>query len=272
MLATVSFLFISGKTTKMHTLMDFDVRIPKGEKILYAILHFCVQHRIPKEVSALKVTDILTGKTITKTSPELRYGRCFRNRVTNMLIARRKPSAEEIPMIVQISMRGQLGKLWFNWNAELSDLKEMIVFSKEVQPASPLLGLSLKVNSRVIKRREVVEKSTVEGRSMKKGCNRESLIVNFESLGYRNIIAPTIFDAGQCVGKCKYPLGKLSNPTQHSLIQQLLHSLYGNSIAKSTCCAPRGFLPLTTMIEDKYSGGVAIRSLEDIIVSDCGCV
>lgn len=237
------------------------------------MLHFCVQHRIPNEVSKLKVMDVVTGRSIVQTNVGQENDRCLRIQITTIIKQRTEPTLKSMPIKIQVRMRGKIGlgksRLPFYWKAELSDLQEIIIFSKAVKPISFLAALQLSSKHKVIKRRSLVVKKTPK---TKKGCSRGSLIVNFASLGYENIIAPTIFDAGQCMGECTYPLGSMSNPTQHSLIQQLLHSLYGNRIAKSTCCAPRGFLPLTTMIDDKYSGGVAIRSLEDMIVSNCGCV
>ena len=253
--------------------MNFHIRIPSNEDILNAMLHFCFEKEIPGDVSSLKVVEISSGKTVVGNRPQKKDSKCVLLQLAGMINATQQKGMAEIPISLKIYMRGTKGskqnKLWFYWNGELSELKEIIVFSKETRPILPFIGLRPRKQQRKMKRREVQVQDNL---SAKRGCSRKSLIVNFASLGYANIIAPTIFDAGQCVGQCQYPLGSMSNPTQHSLIQQLLHSLYGDKIAKSTCCAPRRFLPLTTMIDDEYSGSVAIRSLENMIVADCGCV
>ena len=237
------------------------------------MLHFCVQPRIPQDIFILKTKDMMTGRTVITVGSQLKHMKCLKVEVTSIIKERRKSKITKIPISLKLSIKAynrlQNRTSWLYWNSRLSQLKEIIVFSKKAKAVPSFLGLHTKEQLRRVKRRDSSEENNVTG---KKGCYKKKLIVNFASLGYSNIIAPTIFDAGQCIGQCKYPLGKTSNPTQHSLIQQLLHSLYGERVAKSTCCSPRGFRPLTTMIDDKYSGRIAIKSLENMIVSECGCV
>ena len=255
------------------TVLNSHLRIPLNEDILYVILHFCLRHRTLYKISLLKVTDTTTGKTVTQVGSQLKYGRCLEVEMTEIIKARRMPETMEILISLKVRIKGGEGlqsrELWSYWNGTFSQENEIVVFSRTAEALPPITRRHAKELSRTVKKRGVVGRKDA---SLTKGCYKKSMIVNFASLGYSNIIAPTIFDAGQCIGQCQYPLGRMSNPTQHSLIQQLLHSLYGDRVAKSTCCSPRGFLPLTAMINDKYSGRAAIRTLEDMIVSECGCV
>ena len=262
-----------GRTKKTYTQLDLKLRVPPNEVILYAMLRLCIHQRIPDEVLLLKVTDMKTERMVTKAFPQMMHGRCLEIQVTKIIKSRRKPNVAEISVSLKLNVKVYNGlqsdRYWLYRNTKSDLMNEAIVFSKR----SEKLRFSHALHEEEFHEKELHEED--QSRSMKKeinGCYRKKMIVNFATLGYSDIIAPTIFDAGQCVGRCKYPLGRLSYPTQHSIIQQLLHSLYGDRIAKSTCCSPRKFLPLTTLINDKYSGRVAIRSLEDMIVSGCRCV
>lgn len=249
------------------------MRMPEDDKIVHAMLHFCAQHRIPSTVASLKVTDVVTGISIAKRIPEVKSDRCFKIPVTGMLKARRRQNQTAIPMTIQVSMRGKsnsakhISRLY--WNAERSVLKEVIIFSKEANAKSRLADFQLNKKHKAIKRRSLVED---KARKPKEKCSRSSLMVTFSSIGYSNVIAPPSFDAGQCIGECKYPLGDEFNPTQHAVLQQLMRSQYGSKIAKSPCCAPRRLIPLTVIFRDKLSDGVALRSFKDVVVSKCGCL
>ena len=262
-----------GRTKKTYAQLDLKLRVPPNEVILYAMLRLCIHQRIPDEVLLLKVTDMKTERMVTKAFPQMMHGRCLEIQVTKIIKSRRKPNVAEISVSLKLNVKVYNGlqsdRYWLYRNTKSDLMNEVIVFSKR----SEKLWFSHALHEEEFHEKELHEED--QSRSMKReinGCYRKKMIVNFATLGYSDIIAPTIFDAGQCVGRCKYPLGRLSYPTQHSIIQQLLHSLYGDRIAKSTCCSPRKFLPLTTLINDKYSGRVAIRSLEDMIVSGCRCV
>ena len=273
-------------------MVQFRIRIPKAEKILFAMLHLCMKSNLFKGKPSLKVEDARSGMVVERKGNTYKNGQCFKVPITAIIKKDKNASSTDVNLILFVSIIDQLSTLLRHSRIQRSRVDnirpEVVVFSSSNKPEASPLDFKVLPNSRPNIRNDFQErngyrwqtdhetkrglKENVNSAITKKGCFRRSLIVNFAGLGYKDIIAPTIFDAKQCIGVCKYPLGKMANPSQHSLIQQLLHSLYGTRVAKSTCCAAKRFVPLTTMIKDTYSGGFAIRSLEDMIVAECGCV
>eukprot|EP00795_Rhopilema_esculentum_P014423 gene14423-5479_t len=253
---------------KTSFILKFNIHIPKREKILHAMLHFCLKRETLKNISSIEFTNVRSDKTMRLTKTEFGTSRCQLFPVTPLL--RRKSSVNTFSLVLRmvlISQRDEESQVKASWRRKVSSPVEIVIFSSEKYPVSPFLRFRLPTNQQELTKRDADNHKKLT----KRGCHRKSLIVNFVGLGYKDMVAPTIFDIKQCNGACRYPLGSMSNPTQHSLIQQLLHSLYGKRVAKSTCCSPRSYVPLTTMIKDSYSGRIAIRSLENMIVAECGC-
>eukprot|EP00112_Aurelia_sp_Birch-Aquarium-sp1_P016039 Seg36.3 transcript_id=Seg36.3/GoldUCD/mRNA.D3Y31 product="Bone morphogenetic protein 10" protein_id=Seg36.3/GoldUCD/D3Y31 len=288
-----SFSSPKNKFASGSAVVKFRVRIPKDEKILFAMLHLCMKSNLFKGKPSLKVEDARSRMVVVRKGDIYKNGQCFKVPITAIIKKDTNTSTHEVNLILYVSILDQLSRLLRNSRIQRSRTDnirpEVIVFSSSSKPKGSPLDYKLPSNSRPNMQSDFQPRNGHRWRAdhaakrglteninsamtKKEGCYRKSLIVNFAGLGYKDIIAPTIFDAKQCIGVCKYPLGTMANPSQHSLIQQLLHSLYGTRVAKSTCCAAKRFVPLTTMIKDTYSGGYAIRSLEDMIVAECGCV
>ncbi|OON19241.1 transforming growth factor beta like domain protein, partial [Opisthorchis viverrini] len=103
-------------------------------------------------------------------------------------------------------------------------------------------------------------------------CSIHSMPVNFEKIGWTDwIIAPSEYDARMCVGQCPFPLGQTFHPTNHAVIQLLVHHLKPNGLSvRRPCCVPRKMDPLHILYYDDEHN-VILKQMEDMIVNTCGC-
>ncbi|CAL8094213.1 unnamed protein product [Calicophoron daubneyi] len=104
-------------------------------------------------------------------------------------------------------------------------------------------------------------------------CSRRSMMVDFAQLGWNQwIISPTRYDAHMCVGKCPFPLGQAFYPTNHAVVQMLMHQLSSQNqppIARP-CCVPKKLSPLNVLYYDEQSR-VVLKAYDDMVVETCGC-
>lgn len=97
---------------------------------------------------------------------------------------------------------------------------------------------------------------------MSSQCQRTAWKVNFENLGWGNlIISPTEFLAYDCSGRCVNYLEP--STTNHLKLLNVFQK-------RSGCCVPTSFQPLSIMYYDKFDN-VVIKTYIDITVSTCGC-
>ncbi|GAA53092.1 bone morphogenetic protein 5/6/7/8 [Clonorchis sinensis] len=103
-------------------------------------------------------------------------------------------------------------------------------------------------------------------------CSIHSMPVNFEKIGWTHwVIAPSEYDARMCVGQCPFPLGQTFHPTNHAVIQLLVHHLKPNGLSvRRPCCVPRKMDPLHILYYDDEHN-VILKQMEDMIVNTCGC-
>ena len=238
------------------------------------MLHMCLKiGKANKGPFAIDLVDLSSNEVISSRMKRFHQSHCIKIPVTKQV--KTSPLAEQLTkeLVFGLRLTGmdrfRSGGSRRILETTLQKLKPVVVVFTKNNPTHPVLEMKFNTQSA---RAAFQKRSTNLVSSRKASCKRQSLIVSFKGLGYKDIIAPTIFDAKQCIGVCKFPLGKLSNPTQHSMIQQLVHSLYGNRVASSTCCAPKKLSPLIIMINDTFSGGIAIRSLENMVIAECGCI
>lgn len=100
-------------------------------------------------------------------------------------------------------------------------------------------------------------------------CNRRSMVINFEEVGWKGwIIAPASYNAYYCGGDCTFPMSDQQNATNHAIIQSIYHSV-GRIVPKS-CCAPvkLGTMAMLFQLDDK----VNLKLYKDMIVESCGCL
>uniref|UniRef100_A0A0K0D3Q1 TGF_BETA_2 domain-containing protein n=1 Tax=Angiostrongylus cantonensis TaxID=6313 RepID=A0A0K0D3Q1_ANGCA len=98
-------------------------------------------------------------------------------------------------------------------------------------------------------------------------CQKHVTLVTMKDLGWEKwIIAPTTFEAGFCSGKCPNPLPKEMHPSNHALLQSLLHS----STVPAVCCSPDQMRSMTLFYRDEL-GRSTIKNFENMIVESCTC-
>ncbi|XP_053306452.1 growth/differentiation factor 2 [Spea bombifrons] len=101
-------------------------------------------------------------------------------------------------------------------------------------------------------------------------CRKSSLIVNFQDIGWDSwILGPKSYDAGECKGECYYPLTDNLKPTNHALVQTLMHQKYPKKVKKA-CCVPTRLEPIQIMYIDD---GIPTINLnyQGMKVAECGC-
>ncbi|XP_061918611.1 growth/differentiation factor 5 [Entelurus aequoreus] len=101
-------------------------------------------------------------------------------------------------------------------------------------------------------------------------CQRRRLHVNFKEMGWDDwIIAPLDYHAFHCGGACDFPLRSHMEPTNHAIIQTLLHSMDPLS-APPSCCVPTRLSPISILYVDS-NNNVVYKQYDDMVVDACGC-
>lgn len=101
-------------------------------------------------------------------------------------------------------------------------------------------------------------------------CARRKLFVKFRDLKWDKwIIAPRGFSAFYCMGRCPEIIDKFFNPTNHAIIQNLLHHRYNKKIP-AACCVPTS-LHSMSMMYFELDGSIVLREYSGMVASTCGC-
>ncbi|VDK45637.1 unnamed protein product [Anisakis simplex] len=103
-------------------------------------------------------------------------------------------------------------------------------------------------------------------------CARRKLLVQFRDIGWEHwIIAPTSFEAHYCSGSCPFPLQKDVNPSNHAIVQSIIHTIGLNPYVPAVCCAPDKMDSLTLLYFDEMDN-VVLKNYPKMIVSSCSCL
>jgi len=101
-------------------------------------------------------------------------------------------------------------------------------------------------------------------------CARQKLFVKFRELKWDKwIIAPRGFSAYYCTGTCPEIIEKFYNPTNHAIIQNLLHHRYNKKIP-AACCVPTSLHSMSMMYFER-DGSIVLREYSGMVASACGC-
>ncbi|KAM5140880.1 dorsalin-1-like [Mantella aurantiaca] len=127
-----------------------------------------------------------------------------------------------------------------------------------------------------MKKHNEVWRTKAEGRSRSKRstgsnhCAKASLMVNFKDIGWDSfIIYPSHYDAGQCVGKCYFPITEGMTPTKHAVIQALMHNNKPKHI-ENPCCVPTKLEALQVVYMENNKP-VIKKNYDGMKVVECGC-
>ncbi|EDV22765.1 uncharacterized protein TRIADDRAFT_58663 [Trichoplax adhaerens] len=101
-------------------------------------------------------------------------------------------------------------------------------------------------------------------------CHREDLVVDFKDIGWEWIISPRSFNAYQCVGVCKYPLGSNTNATLHATLRAMMSYFGQNSQPTLPCCTPDR-LRSHTFLFYNANHEIQINEFDGMVVETCGC-
>ncbi|MCP9265391.1 Bone morphogenetic protein 3B [Dirofilaria immitis] len=93
-------------------------------------------------------------------------------------------------------------------------------------------------------------------------CRIEKLNVRFRDIGWEHwIIAPTSFEAHYCS----------VNPSNHAIVQSIIHRLGLNPYVPDVCCAPDKMDSLTLLYYDEMDN-VVLKNYPRMIVNSCACL
>nr|BAC53989.1 Sj-BMP2/4 [Apostichopus japonicus] len=107
-------------------------------------------------------------------------------------------------------------------------------------------------------------------RRLKENCSKHSLYVDFAIVGWDSwILAPEGYQAYYCQGECPYPMPEHLNPTNHAIVQTIVHSADPSSVPKA-CCVPTE-LDTLNMLYLNEKEQIILKNYKDMIVTSCGC-
>uniref|UniRef100_A0A914XVK7 TGF-beta family profile domain-containing protein n=1 Tax=Plectus sambesii TaxID=2011161 RepID=A0A914XVK7_9BILA len=103
-------------------------------------------------------------------------------------------------------------------------------------------------------------------------CSKRNLVVQFRDIGWEHwIIAPKSFEAHYCAGACPFPLEAEVNPSNHAIVQSIIHAIGLHPYVPQVCCAPDRMDSLTLLFFDE-DDNVVLKNYPKMTVSSCGCL
>lgn len=101
-------------------------------------------------------------------------------------------------------------------------------------------------------------------------CRKRRLSVRFRELKWNGwIIAPTRFGFHYCDGSCPGTLSQDSNPTNHAIMQNILHHRLGKKVPAATC-VPTELHSMSLLYYD-VDDTIVLRDVPGMVASNCGC-
>ena len=132
------------------------------------------------------------------------------------------------------------------------------------------------------------------------GCRLFHMHVDFKAIGWNHwILKPDGFDAYRCAGHCEFPIGRHMNPTNHAIIQAIMHALQedgavpgvadvvpGYSVARprqprrrpmrlrdyvdGPCCVPDRMGPIALLYFDDHHFAT-LKTYDNMVAQSCAC-
>ncbi|CDW55077.1 TGF beta and TGFb propeptide domain containing pr otein [Trichuris trichiura] len=122
--------------------------------------------------------------------------------------------------------------------------------------------------------KQVDEQATVvllKGSALQR-CRKNNLLVDFRDIGWgEQIIAPKTFEAHYCAGSCQFPLSSISNPSNHAILQSIIHTIGLQPNVPQVCCSPDKMDSLTLLYFDEDQN-VVLKTYPKMVVTSCGCL
>lgn len=105
-------------------------------------------------------------------------------------------------------------------------------------------------------------------RSAFRTCRRRWVYVQFKKLKWNWIIAPSGYSANYCEGTCSSVLNMHIEPTNHAILQNILHRM--DSRIPSPSCAPTKLHGISVLYKTS-DRSIALTEYGGMVVSTCGC-
>ena len=101
-------------------------------------------------------------------------------------------------------------------------------------------------------------------------CHKRRLAVRFRDLKWNGwIIAPTRFGFHYCDGHCPGTLNQEANPSNHAILQNILHHRLSKKIPAATC-VPTELHSMSLLYYDT-DDTIVLREVPGMVASNCGC-
>ncbi|KAK7930827.1 hypothetical protein WMY93_007222 [Mugilogobius chulae] len=102
-------------------------------------------------------------------------------------------------------------------------------------------------------------------------CSRRNLRVDFADIGWSEwVIAPKAFEAYYCAGTCRFPIPKLTRPSNHATIQSIVRAVGIIPGIPEPCCVPEKMNPLPVLYQDEANNSV-LKVYPNMSVQSCSC-
>ncbi|KAL9989261.1 hypothetical protein ACROYT_G003794 [Oculina patagonica] len=111
-------------------------------------------------------------------------------------------------------------------------------------------------------------RNRVRRSSTLKRCRRRWVYVQFKKLKWNWIIAPSGYSANYCEGICPNVLDMHLEPTNHAILQSILHRL--DSRIPAPLCAPTKLHGISVLYKTS-DRSIALTEYGGMVVSSCGC-
>ena len=98
------------------------------------------------------------------------------------------------------------------------------------------------------------------------------MTVNFTEIGWSSwIVGPLVYDAGNCVGQCDFPMLPEDNPTNHAVVLSSMTSISNYPVdMRMPCCSPSSYKSLNILHYDA-DDFVVLKTFDKMIALNCGC-
>lgn len=298
----------TGSTTRLHTMVFNITSISVEEQIDLAELRlFTLVERdrnmyigVDRKVSVYEVTDDNVGyhvidtqhvygrdsgwetfdvtsavrRWVTKPSSlqilEIRIESVFHSVTDGDLDFLTEPQHKNEPLLVVFSTDKQKLQLHKTERHELITREDSIY---DIQ--SPLSG-SKNSNNSLNETNTISHKihSRVKRRGRRSGglCRRRPMTVNFADIQWDSwILAPSSYEAYECVGKCHFPVNERLSPSKHAIIQSRLHLTMPKEYPRESCCVPTKLDSISILYYDEYGVLTYKPKYDGMVVTECGC-
>ena len=257
-----------------------------------ASLHINIQPRLHKNQKhrnirqMLMVTVSLKDSTLKKISTVVYARDDIEIDVTSIVSSGIISNTDEIQMVLSVRLLN--GKKFKHQGKSCFDFIHTSSFSVTWVDESECSGdVENHLSSEEIKESSMIKKEIPETRvrrsasgvhlkrnmrKFKKGsrpCSLRSMYIDFKDIGWDSwVIAPKGYEAGSCRGKCKFPMQKILNPTNHAVVHGIKYSVDGRGGCPN--CVATELKPITMLYYD-YSGNIVLKQYKDMVATDCGC-